>query len=298
MPAAASARTHLRLVESAPPDLVERKAELDVLGSAVEQVRSGQGGVVVLEASAGLGKTALLDHAARIAAEAGCAVRRAAPGPLEREFRYGVVRALLDGEVTRDDTVAAIARKVLWLCSALAFVRPLVLVVDDAQWADRQSLAVLDYVARRIAEVPVLLVLAARPGDPDSASDLLGLLATSSTVLEPAPLSPTGAITLIRRLVPDTTHRHCLELQRAAAGNPWLLGELATASDADEPSPEARRVVRRRMAALSARDRAVAEALAVARDDASPHVLAAAPRLPPRELPPARDALPAARLPH
>ena len=69
-----------------------------------------------------------------------------------------------------------IAHSVLWLCSALADERPLALVVDDAQWADRPSLEVLAYLARRIDDLPLLIVVAARADDPDAASDLLSLL--------------------------------------------------------------------------------------------------------------------------
>ena len=59
----------------------------------------GGGGVVVLEAPAGLGKTVLLEHARVLADDAGLLVRRAAPGPLERHFPFGVVRALLEAPV-------------------------------------------------------------------------------------------------------------------------------------------------------------------------------------------------------
>src|SRR6185295_14867482 len=127
-----------------------------------------------------LGKTVLLDHAGELAEEAAFELRRAAPGPLERHFAYGVVRALLeaplreiparerqrleagpaaeavrllrDGGEPPRDAVPQIAHSLFWLCSALAAVRPLALIVDDAQWADRQSLEALAYVARRSDE--------------------------------------------------------------------------------------------------------------------------------------------------
>ena len=97
-----SAVSHLHVVASQPattPDdapLIERAVELGVLAGAVRRLADGDGGVVVLDAPAGLGKTALLEHAALFAADAGCLVRRAAPGPLERHFPFGVVRALLE----------------------------------------------------------------------------------------------------------------------------------------------------------------------------------------------------------
>src|SRR4051812_24099072 len=96
-----SAAGHLEPAPDPAADglLFERSAELDALTAAVQGAADGRGAVVMLEAPAGLGKTALLDHAARLAEEAGCALRRAAPGPLERHFPFGVVRALLEAPV-------------------------------------------------------------------------------------------------------------------------------------------------------------------------------------------------------
>ena len=177
----------------------------------------------MLEAPAGLGKTALLEHAASLATAAGCLVRRAAPGPLERHFPFGVVRALLEaplrdvsasdraqpldgalasagelllqGVVPGGEATMPVAHSVLWLCASLAERRPLVLLVDDAQWADRSSLEVLSYLARRVEDLPLLIVVAARTEDPDAASDLLGLLGgvRAATSLHPQPLTARGA---------------------------------------------------------------------------------------------------------
>ena len=66
------------------------------------------------------------------------------------------------------DATMLIAHSVLWLCAALADEQPLALVVDDAQWADRSSLEVLSYLARRIEDLPLLIVVGARADDPDA----------------------------------------------------------------------------------------------------------------------------------
>ena len=132
---------------------------------------------MVLEAPAGLGKTALLDYSARLARDAGCLVRHAAPGPHERQFAFGVVRTLLEaplrnspaseraailtgasapagalllgGELPGAAEATAIAHGVMWACAGLARTRPVALIVDDAQWSDRASLHVLSYLAGR-----------------------------------------------------------------------------------------------------------------------------------------------------
>lgn len=97
-----------------------------------------------------------------------------------------------------------IAHSVLWLCSAIADERPLALVIDDAQWADRCSLQVLSYLARRVDDLRLLIAVGARADDPDAASDLLSLLGgvRAATVLRPQPLTTAGGVRLLRRLAP------------------------------------------------------------------------------------------------
>jgi DNA-binding CsgD family transcriptional regulator len=327
--------------EPLPPEpdavpLFERTAELGALAEAVGEVESGRGAIVVLEAPAGLGKTVLLDHAGRLADEAGFELRHAAPGPLERHFDYGVVRALLEGPLRelpdRDrarleagpaahavrllheggvparDAAPEIAHSLFWLCSALAAVRPLALIVDDAQWADRHSLEALAYVARRSDELQALLVVGARGDDPRAASDLLALLAGArgARTLRPQPLTAWGAVALIRRHAPDASLRSCLDCHRAVDGSPWLLDELGRQMARFGPVPEgrgtppvttdARAIVRRRLAALPPRDRAVAAALAILGNCAPLHVVADLAGVPIGELAPIRDALQAAGL--
>jgi len=342
---AATAAAHLHVLGSHDPvtppasPLIERDVELEVLAGAVSRLAGGDGGVVVLEAPAGLGKTALLEQAMRLAEDAGCLVRHAAPGPLERHFPFGVVRSLLEpplrdasdaeraqlldgaaasagtllleGTVPGDDATMTVAHGVLWLCSALGDERPLALVVDDAQWADRSSLEVLSYLARRVTDVPLLIVVGARADDPDAPSDLLSLLtdARSATLLHPQPLSEPAAAELIHRVAPDAPEDVCGDCHRTVGGNPWLLGELArqvaafgaAAVDQDDPDAPpvtavARCVVRRRLASLAPRDRAVVAALAVIGDNAAPHVLAAVAEVPVSDLGGARDGLRAAGL--
>ena len=193
----------------------------------------GEGAVVVLEAGGGLGKTALLEHAARLARDAGCEVRRAAPGPLERHFATAScglcsrARACAPGRTWRRARPAAaaarrralaaraeLAHSLFWLCSALAAERPLVLVVDDAQWADRPSLEALCYLAGRVRELPVLMAVAARAGDPGAPADLLSLLGGAG-VLRPAPLTVWSAVALIRREAPGDA---AARLPRGAPG--------------------------------------------------------------------------------
>jgi DNA-binding CsgD family transcriptional regulator len=258
--------------------LLERTAELNVMREAVRRAVSGRGAVVAVEAAAGLGKTALLDYAGEVALTSGCAVRRSSPAPLERSFSFGVVRTLFEAPVRRPHAVAAadllrgpagrlllggeapdtatVAGDMVRLSSLLSAGRPLALVVDDAQWADGASLEVLAELAAAAGELPLAIVVAWRSDDPDALSARLAAIAAHALVLRPRPLTVLGAATLIRRHAAETSLRDVRALHEGSGGSPWLLAELTGPGSAHEG-------VRVRLAALTARDRAVAAALAV-----------------------------------
>jgi DNA-binding CsgD family transcriptional regulator len=320
--------------------LVERDGELEALALALGALHDGDGGLITLRAGAGLGKSTLVEHVVRRGTEAGHLVRTAVPGPQERHFAYGVVRTLLEaplrdagpaervalldgapaaagelllgGAKPGPDATMSIAHSVLWLCAAFTDgAAPLVLVVDDAHWADRPSLEVLSYLARRIGDLPVLLVLAFRPDVPEAAYDLLTLIADRDrpAALSLAPLTAGGSATLVRRLAPGTPPEICRRCHDAAHGNPWLVAELAhqvaihgIASLSFSPDREtavrtvARDVIRSRLAALTPEDRAVAAALAVLGEGSEARVISAVAGVSLDRIGVARDALAAAGL--
>jgi predicted ATPase len=81
-------------------ELLEREAERATLASAVERLAAGDSrGLVLMLGEAGIGKTALLAVAGGLAQAAGVRTFRAAGAPLERDFGYGVVLQLLEGEL-------------------------------------------------------------------------------------------------------------------------------------------------------------------------------------------------------
>ncbi len=294
--------------------LVERDQEVQVLTRAVRRLQDGVGCAVSVQGVAGSGKSALVAQVVAEALDAGCQVRYAAAAPLERGFGYGVLRTLLETAVRDLDTAAraallrgatepagamllglsepgpdvttAIAHSVFWLSRTLTITGPLALVVDDAQWADRESLEVLAYLAARATDVPLLLVLAGRADAADTAADVISLYEEhrTTTVLRPRPLTPAGAVRLMRRLAPDLPVATARQLHAEAGGNPWLLDALVReVGGQDDPgrevrrleAPRARDALRRRLAALDPAHRAVAAAIAVAGADAPPAVLIA-----------------------
>ena len=325
---------------AARDDLIEREGELETLAAALARLEDRVGGVVTIRGPAGLGKTTLVEQAIAGATGVGYRVRAAAAGPQERHFAYGVIRTLLEaplhdadaserarlldgaagqagdlllgGTVPGPDATTSLAHSVLWLCAALTDgAAPMMLVVDDGHWADRPSLEVISYLARRVSDVPVLIVVAFRPDVPDAASDLLTLIGdgrfTQSLILRP--LTVAGSAQLMRRSAPTAPTDICRRCHDAAHGNPWLLGELAHQAASHGPDSLsfaigsdtpvrglARDVIARRLAALAPSDRAVGAALAVLGERQPPHVVAAVAGIPLSDLATARDALGSAGL--
>jgi DNA-binding CsgD family transcriptional regulator len=254
--------------------LLEREAIVERLRSALERARSGEGCVAVIEGEAGIGKTALLGVARDLAA--GDTVLAARGGKLERDFAHGIARqlyepllratpaghrlALLSGAAELSAPVLGLAAAadrsaadpgfaanhgLYWLTANLAERQPLLVVVDDAHWADSASLLFLDYLARRLEGLRVLVLLALRWGEAGAAQYLLESLLElpHAQVLRPSALSEEATGELIEvwlGAAPDAALRAaCREV---TGGNPYLLVELARALAAERASPSAERV--------------------------------------------------------
>src|ERR671930_2388986 len=76
--------------------LLERDGELEAIHSALARAAQGSGALVLVDGSAGVGKTALLETARAAAEQGGLLVLRARGAELERAFGFGVVRQLFD----------------------------------------------------------------------------------------------------------------------------------------------------------------------------------------------------------
>jgi DNA-binding CsgD family transcriptional regulator len=165
-----------------PPVLLGRAGERQAFDRLLENVRGGQSAVLVVRGEAGVGKTALLHHCARQAS--GFRVARIAGVEAEMELPFAglhllcapmLVRLDVLPEPQRDALCVAlgltsgdapdrflVALAVLSLLSAVAEERPLLCLVDDAQWLDGASGKVLGFVARRLLAESVAIVFAVR----------------------------------------------------------------------------------------------------------------------------------------
>jgi DNA-binding CsgD family transcriptional regulator len=164
-----------------------RRAECDTLDRLLADARRSRSGVLMLRGEAGVGKSALLEHAAGRAE--GMTVLRAAGVESEAELPFAALHQLLRPVLDRarrlpDPQAAALAGAlghgtpaeprdrflvsvaVLSLLAEAAEDRPVLGLVDEAQWLDRSSAEVLGFAARRLEAEGVVLLFAARDGDP------------------------------------------------------------------------------------------------------------------------------------
>ena len=191
------------------PYIVGRDLVLATCTSALEAARSGRGGLVLLAGEPGIGKTTVLQAVASRARSDGFVVAWAACVEDDAVPAFWPVVSLLAG-IGRAETSAAADelrgheqgtsgehRFVLFdqVASALrlaAVPRPLVLVIDDLQWADPSSVRLLAYVVKQIRTAPVLVVGSYRDTDVGPGHPLGHLLAEPGTSGETLTLSGLG----------------------------------------------------------------------------------------------------------
>src|SRR5260370_24373766 len=164
------------------PPLIGRDEELRTLDRLLEDVRAGQSKALVVRGEPGVGKTALLEYAAESASE--FRVMRAAGVEAEIEFAYAALHQLCAPILDRAERLPGPQRDALdvtfglkagiapdrllvrlaapTLLSEAADERPLLCIVDDAQWLDEVSAQVLAFVSRRLFAESVAVVFAVR----------------------------------------------------------------------------------------------------------------------------------------
>ncbi|MEU6141708.1 AAA family ATPase [Streptomyces sp. NPDC047081] len=255
--------TEVRPAEAASASLWERDEEVAAVERAIDTLRadhSSSGSLLLIQGEAGLGKTALLNETRRLAEARGCQVWSARGGETLRSVPFNVVRQLLQPALIR--LMPEEAREYLgdWydvagpalgitepggpqadpqgVCDGLvaAVTRlarrdwPLVLLIDDAHWADQETLRWLAAFAERLDDLSVLVVVARRPGEVsgESARHLDAIAAASGRPdATLSALTPEATAGLTRAtLGAHADGPFCREVWAVTGGNPYETVEL------------------------------------------------------------------------
>ncbi|SDK17847.1 ATP-binding protein [Streptomyces indicus] len=262
-PLAGVARTRRTLFEregelAAVDEALSELAGLEPEG--VDPLDRPRGALLAFSGRAGIGKTSLIAEVRRRALAKGCTVLAARGGDQEQHVAFHVARQLVQpllAGASQEEIRSTLGswydivgpalglcapaegappdpqglRDGLdWVLTHLAVQRaPMVLVLDDAHWADRESLSWLAAFAPRAEQLPLLLVVAYRPDElPDYAEEFRGLPGRAGQ--RPIDLEPLSAHA-IARLVRASVGAHaddafCRETWAVTAGNPFEAVEV------------------------------------------------------------------------
>jgi DNA-binding CsgD family transcriptional regulator/tetratricopeptide (TPR) repeat protein len=308
--------------------LLQREQELAEIERSIAAAAHGTGAVVLIEAPAGAGKTVLLQALRQPAAAAGMTVLAACGGELEQAAPWAIVRELLQPAISRlgaeerreiltgpagpaaivlsdrpaeewsgPDQAFRIAHALTWLVTALARRAPLALLVDDVHWADPASLRWLAFLGRRLDDLSIVVVVAARPAEGEAQSAVASLVVGARAV-RPSPLGLDAVARIVtERLGAVPAREFTAACHALTGGNPFLLGEILHEATADGLQPDERsaeqlgrlrpesvaRAVLVRLARLERGALELARAVAVLGDAAAPGVAAALAGLPEAE---------------
>lgn len=230
------------LASAVAAPLVGRDGERGVVGAALAAAVGGERGLVLIAGEAGVGKTRLAAELAKDAAAAGALVLH---GRCDEDLHvpYGPWAEALGDRASFDANSGADQYQVyaatIRLLEKLAADAPLVVVVDDLHWADRDSLLLLRHVAQRVGGARILLVGTYRGTDLGQDHPLVPVLAAlnreSGVVrVELDGLDPDAVRELTERLAPGVAGAGDLadRLREESGGNAFFLTELLQTVDA------------------------------------------------------------------
>jgi DNA-binding CsgD family transcriptional regulator len=218
-----------------------RDRELASLHDHLARLRSGAGTTWLIEGGPGLGKSRLVEQAVSAAREAGFAVGHgvAEPGDAAVELAvlmdalFGGPEPLLDRSALGDSHASREQR--YWLLQDIqtllersALRKPVLICLDDLQWADGGTRAAIRTLPARLASLPVGWVLAFRPAEADSdlgraAAELLRTGASQSVLGRLDRAAVAEVISDVLGAAPDDS---LLALAEGVRGNPFFLLEL------------------------------------------------------------------------
>ena len=243
------------------PDLIEREAELGALDQALAGAIAGRGSVVAIEGPPGIGKSSLVASCLELGRAREMYTISVRATELERSYPYGIVRqtadtvtlgkpdeeraALFTGaaklalpildpasaeELDNPELMYQRLHGLYWLIANLSRQQPLLISIDDAQWADEASMAAERFLSLRIADLPMVLLVAARTAE-------VGQLAVPLAEILPTPQPSRSARGRSRRRAPARASRRCSALATPLSQPPATTPPAATRSCSSSWSP-------------------------------------------------------------
>jgi DNA-binding CsgD family transcriptional regulator len=226
-----------------------RDSELALLHEHLGRLRSGAGTSTLLEGAPGLGKSRLVEHAVAAARASGFAVGQGVAQPGDAAVELAVLMdalfggpepvlersALPDSHASREQRYWLL-QDIQALLEQAALRRPILICLDDLQWADSGTRAAIRTLPARLASVPVGWILAFRPVE--AGSDLgravAGLLrdGASRTVL--GRLEAGAVAEVMADVLGAAPDEALLALAEGMGGNPFVLMELLSGLREDD----------------------------------------------------------------
>ncbi|WP_096059133.1 ATP-binding protein [Carbonactinospora thermoautotrophica] len=258
------------------PRLVGRAHELAALRRMLGEARSGASSVVCLEGTPGIGKTALLRAAVAMARESDFTVVTAQASAIERDFPFAVVRQLFEPVIARASSAERMAlltgsavhatqaltaeppapgiqvspallhatfHGLYWLTANLTASSPVLLAVDEVQWADAPSLRWLSYLLRRIESMPLVVLFTLTIGEEAAEAHLVTDLVNAAYRVRLDALAAEDVASLAEDVFGvDTDPDFAAACHAATGGNPFLIRELLYALEHEDVKPTAEAV--------------------------------------------------------
>jgi DNA-binding CsgD family transcriptional regulator len=218
-----------------------RQAQIDIVSAQFAALRAGRGGIMVVRGLPGMGKSALLAAAESMARERGIRVFHGAGDAAAQVVPLG---PLLEALVPPDDPPVdpAILRDLshspdqrFWLLRELqealertALRTPLLISIDDVQWADPATLIALGTLPRQLTPHRILWLLAVRSGElaPAARAGLTRLEAADAISVTLNPLDGAAVAAVAADLLGGVPDPALLEVLARVQGQPFLLTEL------------------------------------------------------------------------